>query len=96
MFFFLPDVQFTYDDPSPLSPSPKASPSMKNFKSPREKRLDSDNDTTWIDDDNSSPSEPYLGQYSNQIHQHSENHRASIASAPAPSTRSGSISIGVC
>ncbi|XP_044017222.1 ras-specific guanine nucleotide-releasing factor 2-like isoform X2 [Aphidius gifuensis] len=88
------EVQFTYDDPSPLSPSHKASPSPspKTFRSPRGKRLDSDkDDTAWIDDETASPIEPYCA---NHHQQHSELHRASIASAPAATLRSGSISIG--
>lgn len=90
------EVQFTYDDPSPLSPSHKASPSPKTFRSPRGKRLDSDkDDTAWIDDETASPIEPYCANHHHHHQQHSELHRASIASAPATSLRSGSISIGV-
>ncbi|XP_046610239.1 ras-specific guanine nucleotide-releasing factor 2-like [Neodiprion virginianus] len=94
------EVQFTYDDPPP--PSPKSSmrsecPS-KSPKSPRGRRfcLEKD-DSNWTDEESTPPADLYQHhcQHNNHHNHHSHHyseHRASIASAPPASMRSGSIS----
>ncbi|XP_048505314.1 ras-specific guanine nucleotide-releasing factor 2-like isoform X3 [Athalia rosae] len=94
------DVQFTYEDPPPPSPkSPRPEWLTKSPKSPRGRRLCSEKeDSNWTDDEATPPAELYhhhCGQHNNHHNHHNHHyseHRASIASAPPASMRSGSIS----
>lgn len=94
------EVQFTYEDLCPLSPKNSKPEYTKKFplnRPPRNKRLESDKEEqSWTDDETTPLAEscqPSIHRYSNpRNHQIYSDHRASIASAPPSTTRSGSIS----
>ncbi|KAK0077043.1 hypothetical protein PV325_004531, partial [Microctonus aethiopoides] len=87
------EIHFTYDDPliSPKS-SPKINSQSKILKSPRGVRRNSDkSESTWTDDEIVLNHEQYSRSHGQC---HSEQHRASVVSAPS-SMRSGSISTAI-
>ncbi|XP_031780545.1 ras-specific guanine nucleotide-releasing factor 1 isoform X4 [Nasonia vitripennis] len=94
------EVQFTYEDVGPLSPKTFKPDHVKKFplnRPPRNKRLESDKEEkSWTDDETTPLAEscqPTIHRFNNPRNHHTySDHRASIASAPPSTTRSGSIS----
>lgn len=94
------EVQFKYEDFGPLSPKTTKADDSKTFtvnRPARNKRLESDKEEqNWTDNETTPLAEscqPPTHRYNNPRYQHTySDHRASIASAPPSTTRSGSIS----